>query len=97
MNVILPRFLKIAYRKEPITSFVILVGAADATIGGVGHYGSLTAFGLATIGAAIALRWWQIQRAQATQPERVAQYSLPPYSSKTQLPALSMAKRQPPR
>jgi len=97
MNVILPRFLKIAYRKEPITSFVILVGAADAAIGSVGHYGSLTFLGLATIGAGSALRWWQIQRAQAAQPERVAQYALPPRSSRSQLPALSMAKRQPPR
>lgn len=97
MNVILPRFLKIAYRKEPITSFVILVGVADATIGSVGHYGSLTFLGLTTIGAAIAVRWWQLQRSRPAQPERVAQYSLPPRSSRSQLPVLSMAKRQPPR
>lgn len=97
MNVILPRFLKIAYRKEPITSFVILVGAVDLTIGGVGHYGSLAFLGLATVGAAIALRWWQIQRSQGSGPEPGAHYSLPPRSSRAQLPMLSSSRRHPHR
>lgn len=95
MNVILPRFLKSAYRREPITGFILLVGTVDTTIGGLGQYGSLVFLGLATVGTAIALRWWQIQRTKELQPERVAQYSLPPRSSSSQLPTLSMSKKRP--
>jgi hypothetical protein len=96
MNVILPRFLKVAYRKEPLTGFMVLVGVVDVTLGGVGHYGSLTFLGLATVGTGLALRWWQIQRSRTVQPERVAHYALPPHSSNRQLPALSTIKRQAP-
>ncbi len=99
MNAIWPRIFKSAYRKEPISSFLIMVGAVDATIGGVSSHGSLLLLGLSTAGAAIALRWWQVQRSKKLQPERVAQYYLPPSASRPQLPMLSMSKskKNPPR
>jgi hypothetical protein len=97
MNAILPRILKSAYRKEPISSFLVMVGAVDATIGGVSNHGSLLLLGLSTVGAAIALRWWQVQRSKKLQPEQVSQYYLPPSASRPQLPMLSMSKKHPPR
>jgi hypothetical protein len=97
MNALLPRFLKSAYRKEPISSFVILIGAVDAVIGGMDGRWSLLTFGLGTVGVAIALRWWQIQQRQIDLTEQSPQYFLPPTSSRPALPVLSAAKRQPPR
>jgi hypothetical protein len=35
MNAIFPTVLKRLYRKEPISSFIIMVGAVDAILGGV--------------------------------------------------------------
>ncbi len=96
MNFFWPRILKSAYRQEPISSFLILVGVVDATIGGVGSYGSLTFVGLTTVGGALAFRWWQLQRTKPFQPERVAEHYLPAQSSRPQLPMLSIAKKRPP-
>ena len=64
MNALLPRFLKSAYRKDPISSFVMTVGAVDAVIGGVGERWTLMSFGIMMILLAIAIRWLQIQRSQ---------------------------------
>lgn len=96
MNFFWPRILKSAYRREPISSFLILVGAVDATIGGVGSYGSLMFLGLTTVVGAIAFRWWQLQRTQPLQTERVANHYLPAQSSRPQLPMLAIAKKRPP-
>ncbi len=48
---------KLLYRKEPISSFVLLFGAADAVIGGVAGQWSLMALGLGAAAAAVVLRW----------------------------------------
>jgi hypothetical protein len=97
MNLFLPRFLKTAYRKEPISSFVFIVGGVDAAIGGVSGYGGLLSLGLLTVGGAIGLRWWQEQRsAKRLEPERVARYSLPPQSSRPPVPMLSISTKRPP-
>ena len=96
MNFALPRVLKSAYRREPITSFMITVGAVDAVIGGIGGRGSLLSFGLTVAAIALALRWWQMQRSQPEQPERVPELYLPPSSSRPQLPVLMSAKKRPP-
>ena len=97
MNALLPRFLKSAYRKEPISSFVLLIGAVDVVIGGVDERWSLLTFGLGLVGVAIALRWWQIQQRQVDLTEKSPTYFLPPSSSRPPLPVLSASKRQPPR
>jgi hypothetical protein len=97
MNLILPRFVKNAYRKEPISSFVFIVGGVDLAIGGLGGYGGLLFLGLLTAGGAIGLRWWQWQRIQKSmEPERVAQYALPPQSSRPAVPMLSISPKRPP-
>lgn len=97
MNALLPRILKAAYRKEPISSFIVIVGSVDAVIGGVGERWSLLSFGLMMVVLAVALRWWQSQRRETELAEQPVTHYLPPSSSRPALPILSAAKRQPPR
>ncbi len=94
MNALLPRFLKAAYRKEPISSFILIVGAVDAVIGGVGARWSLLSFGLFMMLIAAMLRWWQIQKAQTLIAEETTRHFLPPSSSHTPLPMLTHEKNR---
>lgn len=97
MDILWSRLLRVIYRKEPIVGFVATVGVVDAAIGGLTQHWSLLAVGVGTVGTAIALRLWQIQRRQAM--ESVSQnpvYILPPQSSRPSLPTLSAAKKNPP-
>jgi hypothetical protein len=96
MNASWTRLLKSAYRKDPLTSFIVTVGVVDAAIGSIGASGSLLAFGLGTAGVAIALRYWQSYRSAAEQPAPAPEYYLPPHSSRPQLPVLNMSKKNPP-
>lgn len=96
MNVLWHRFLRSAYRKEPISSFVITIGTVDAVIGGVGSHYSLLAFGLGTVGVAIAFRLLQRQRQQRNQPVQVQAHYLPSRSPQPQLPTLTIPPRRNP-
>jgi hypothetical protein len=95
MNALWPRILKSTYRKEPISSFIILMGAVDAVIGGTGERWSLLTFGLLMVVLAIALRWWQTQRRESELAEQPVTHFLPPSSSRPALPVLSTSKRKP--
>ena len=103
MNAVLPRFLKLSYRKEPIISILITMGTVDALIGGVDDSWSLFIVGLGTIGVSLTWRWWRAQQHQPLQEESVAaqeqQYYLPPQpsNSTSTLPMLSIPKKKPPR
>ena len=97
MNALWPKILKSAYRREPISSFIVIVGAVDALIGGVGERWSLLTFGLMMVVLAVALRWWQTQRKESELAEQPVTHFLPPASSRPALPILSTAKRQRPR
>jgi hypothetical protein len=97
MNALWPRILKSTYRKEPISSFIILMGAVDAVIGGTGERWSLLTFGLLMVVLAIALRWWQTQRRESELAEQPVTHFLPPSSSRPALPVLSTSKRKPHR
>ncbi|NEP62179.1 MAG: hypothetical protein F6K31_35425 [Symploca sp. SIO2G7] len=97
MNALLPRILKSAYRKEPISSFIVIMGAVNAVIGGVGERWSLLTFGLMMVMLAAAVRWWQTQNREVKLKEQPVTQYLPPDSSRTPLPILSTTKRQPPR
>ncbi|MBO9999691.1 MAG: hypothetical protein J7641_11930 [Cyanobacteria bacterium SID2] len=97
MNAAWHRIFRAIYRKEPISSFVLTVGAVDAALGGLGGSGSLLVFGLGTVGAAMALRWWQIQRHENRQPETAApEYALPPSRASQPLPRLHPSSRNRP-
>lgn len=97
LNALWPRILKSAYRKEPISSFIIIVGAVDAVIGGVGERWSLLSFGIMMVVLASAIRWWQSQRREAELAEQPVTQFLPPSSTRSALPMLSTTKRKPPR
>ncbi len=95
MNAVLPRFLKSAYRKEPIISALVTMGIMDALIGGLDDSWSLFTFGLGTAGIALALKLWRMQQRPSLPEEPVAQYYLPPQSSTAPLPVLKVAKKKP--
>ncbi|NEP41219.1 MAG: hypothetical protein F6K35_19120 [Okeania sp. SIO2H7] len=95
MNALWTRILRSPYRKEPITSFAVTVGAVDAAIGGVSASWSLLSFGLGTVGVAIALRWLLVQRSAAQQPAPAELY-LPESSSRPPLPMLNKSKNNTP-
>lgn len=94
MNALVPRFLKSAYRKEPISSFIVIVGAVDAVIGGVDQQWTLLSLGLVMMLSAGILRWWQIQKAQAVLAEEIPRRFLPPSSSRQPLPMLTSEKHR---
>jgi len=96
MNAALPRFLKSAYRKEPLPSFLITSGIVDTVIGGFDDRWSLFTFGLGTVAIAIALRWWLIQQRRPYPAQPVPQHYLPSQSSRPALPILMTSKKNPP-
>jgi protein-S-isoprenylcysteine O-methyltransferase Ste14 len=94
MNAPLPQFLKAVYKKEPITSFLLIIGATDIALGGFEGQWTLLSFGLIIVLTAAGLRWWQIQKAQAVSVKQTPKYVLPPSSSRPPLPLLTSEKRQ---
>ncbi|WP_310488111.1 hypothetical protein [Chamaesiphon sp. VAR_69_metabat_338] len=96
MNAIFPTFLKRLYRKEPISSFIIIVGAVDAVLGGVNEVGTLMILGLLTSGVAIGYRWWCIQQSETESGRKSKQLYLPSAdANRSPLPDLDR-RRHPP-
>ncbi|MGD1806387.1 hypothetical protein ACP6PL_13235 [Dapis sp. BLCC M126] len=93
MNALWPRILKTAYRKDPVISFVVTVGAVDAVIGGIGSSLSLFGLGMGTVGIGIILRFCLLKRSHFEQATSVPEYYLPPNSSRPQLPILNRNKK----
>jgi hypothetical protein len=94
MNAIFPTVLKRLYRKEPISSFLIVVGAVDAVIGGVNEIGTLMILGLLTSGISLGYRWWCIQQAETKLDFKSKQLYLPPSSNRNPLPNLDRTDRR---
>lgn len=90
--------LKSLYRREPILGFFVTIGLVDVLLGGIHDRGSLLWFGIGMAALGIALRWWQAYREVQTfeADNRPPSYMLPPKSSSSSLPMLSMSKKQPP-
>jgi hypothetical protein len=95
MNAVLPRFLKSAYRKDPLISVLITMGVVDALIGGLDDSWSLFAVGLGTAGIALAFKLWRVQQRRPIPDEPVVQHYLPSRSSSTTLPMLTVTKKKP--
>ena len=95
MSPLLPRFVKVAYRKEPISSFILIVGAVDVVIGGMGEKWSLLSIGIVTVLIAGGLRWWQSQKADAIAVEQPPRRYLPPATSRAPLPNLTKEHHRP--
>lgn len=94
MNAVLPKLLKSAYRKEPLPSILVTMGAVDAVIGGLDDRWSLFTFGLVTVGIAIGLRWWLLQQRRPSPTEETTPRYLPPSSSHQALPVLKVSKKR---
>lgn len=93
------RMLKSVYRREPISSFILTVGAVDAVIGGVGDRMSLMAFGLGAVGIAMIVRVWMTRERPTIEFEetRTPVRYLPSQSSSSALPPLNTPSRKRPR
>jgi hypothetical protein len=91
MNRLLPRFITRAYRKEPISAFILTIGVVNAIIGGFGERWSLLTLGLLVGTSAIALRWWQsYQYRPISQRQTTTRYLNPSQASPPRpLPPLS--------
>ena len=95
MSTILPPVLKRLYRKEPISSFLIVVGAVDAVLGGVNEIGTLMILGLLTSGVSLGYRWWCIQQAETKLDFKSKQQRyLAPSASSNPLPNLDRRDRR---
>jgi hypothetical protein len=95
MNILLPRFLRSAFRNDPIASFLMTIGAADIALGSSAGHGGLALFGLVFVAAALGLKWSQGQRKSELFSEQIVQHYLPSQSS-SELPMLSITKKRPP-
>jgi hypothetical protein len=99
MNILLPRFITRAYRKEPISAFILTIGVVNALIGGFGERWSLLTLGLLVGTSAIALRWWQsYQYRPVSQRKTTTRYLTGSDTpSPRPLPPLSKMQRPSPR
>jgi hypothetical protein len=88
MNALLPKLWRSAYRKEPISSFILIVGSVDAVIGGIGQRWSLLSIGITLALIAVVLRVLQTQKNQTATVKSTARYVLPPSTSRPPLPLL---------
>jgi hypothetical protein len=93
---LLPRFLRSTYRRDPIPSFLMTMGAAEAALGGVSSHGGLLILGVVMFGGALGLKWLQSLRRSDTISEPTVQHYLPSQSSQAELPMLSITKKRPP-
>lgn len=97
MNILLPRIVKTAYRKEPISSFILIVGAVDAVMGGVGERWTLCSVGAGIIVLAFLVRWIQSQKGQPIPAKNAPRLYLPPSSpAQDPLPLLTPKQRRRP-
>ncbi|MGB3240478.1 MAG: hypothetical protein WBB29_19460 [Geitlerinemataceae cyanobacterium] len=99
MNAAMHRVLKSVYRKEPISSFILTMGAVDVAIGGLGSYWSLFSLGLGIVSVAIVLRLLQLGRLPQPEsepaPEPSDYFYLPPSQSPPALPKLRASRKHP--
>ena len=93
MNPLLTKLLKVIYRKEPISGFILLFGITDALLGGFQGRWNLFSLGLIIAITGILMRWLQAQRTNPTVPRKLARYRLPPSSTAIPLPPLTNKKR----
>jgi len=81
------------YRKEPVSGFILILGATNALIGGFGGQGSLLSIGILIALVGVIMRWQGTKKSQAIATEPV-KYYLPPGQSRQPLPLLSSSKRR---
>lgn len=68
------------------------MGFVDVAIGGLGSSWALATVGIGATSLAIGLRWWIMRRSRPQLPETIAEYYLPPATSRPPLPRLDEVK-----
>lgn len=97
MNIVLPRIVKTVYRKDPLTSFILIVGVIDALMGGMGERWTLCSFGAGIIVLALLLRWIQSPKGQPQPAKHSPRLYLPPSApAHDPLPLLTPKQRRRP-
>jgi hypothetical protein len=94
MDTLLPKLFYSAYRKEPISAFILIMGVVDGLLGGFNHNWTLLSLGLLLVVTSAAVRWLQIQKAQNSVSQQTPRRYLPPSKSKTALPILKSKNYQ---
>jgi hypothetical protein len=94
MTLLLPRFLKTFYRREPISSFILILGAVDGVIGGVGSRWSLFSLGVMLVFLALGIRWWQGQKSVKIAVNPSPRRYLPPSPERPPLPLLTSHRQR---
>lgn len=87
------RTAKRLYRKEPISSFLIMMGLVEVVIGGVDEQWGLFTVGLGFVLGAIAIRWARIQK-QGELNRVLPRRYLPPGDVNVPLPSLAKEKQR---
>ena len=88
MNTLLPKQLYSAYRKEPISSFILIMGVVDGILGGFNHSWTLVSFGLLLLVTSATVRWLQVQKTENSISQQSPRRYLPPSEGQTPLPIL---------
>lgn len=92
MKTLFPKFLYSAYRKEPISSFILIMGVVDGILGGFSERWTLVSLGLFLLVISAVVRWLQIQKNQKVVSQQSPRRYLPPSQSPTPLPTLKRKK-----
>lgn len=94
MNPLFARFLRAVYRKEPVSGFILILGATDVLMGGLEGRVSLLSVGLfiALLGA--MMRWRQAEKKSEAIATETVRYYLPPGSTRQPLPLLTPSQRR---
>ena len=94
MNFYLPRFVKVFYRREPISSFILIMAAVDIVLGGVDGKWSLLSVGIVVAFLGLGVRWWQGQKTEPIAVRQTPRRYLPPSPpSRQPLPMLTKQRR----
>lgn len=82
------KFFKTLYRKEPISSFLVVVGLMEVVIGGVDEQWSLFSLGLGLVLGAMVVRSSQLRKRQREVEKMMPRRYLPPGRIPQPLPRL---------
>lgn len=83
MNPLFARFFHSVYRREPVSGFILILGATDALVGGLGGRESLMSLGLLIALLGLIMRWRHGERKDRAIANEPARFLLPPGTSRT--------------
>lgn len=78
MNALFDKLSPKTYRRESVSSFMFILGAVDAVIGGASERWTLLSFGLLIVLTATLWRWHKLRKAKTPVTKKSPQYFLPP-------------------